>query len=53
MVSYAANLVISTSRMAEGEGVFDYYDGDMIDEDYYDGETRDVSYDYNSVRKIS
>jgi len=53
MSSYDANLVIPTSRMAEGEGVFDYYDGDMIDEDYYDGETTDVSYDYSSVRKIS
>jgi hypothetical protein len=52
MVSYDESLVISTGRMAEGEGWFDYTDGREVDVDYYDGETTDVNYDNNSVTKI-
>jgi hypothetical protein len=52
MVSYDESLVISTGRMAEGEGWFDYTDGREVDVDYYDGETTDVNYDNSSVTKI-
>jgi len=52
MVSYDESLVISTGRMAESEGWFDYTDGREVDVDYYDGETTDVNYDNSSVTKI-
>lgn len=52
VTSYDNTLVIPTSRMAENDGAFDYYDGEETDVDYYDGETTDVIYDYKSVKKI-
>lgn len=50
--SYLTELVIPMAKGMDGEGAFDYYDGDLVSDNIYDAETTDMSYDKDSVVKI-
>lgn len=50
--SYLEELVIPMALGMGGEGAFDYYDGDLINDDIHDADTRDIIYDEDSVVKI-
>jgi hypothetical protein len=50
--SYLEELVIPMAIGMEGEGSFDYYDGDVIYDNIYDGETTDFKIKNRSVVKI-
>ena len=51
ITSYSDDVVGDTIRAVDYQG-FDYYDGELVDEDSYDGETTDSGLDISSIKKI-